>query len=98
MLLAKNGGELRRNRSMATRYAISRVYTVRVQLASPALFVLPTHLTRHMSGDSYFRGFLTSRSWFRLPPRRNPFRGWTIFMGDGGDTSGNSGRRGGSAD
>lgn len=97
MLLAKI---LRRIGGVATRYAISRVkYTVRVQPAPPTPFVLHhVHLTRHMSGDSYFRGFLTSHSRFRLPPRRNPFRGWTIFMGDGGDTSGNSGRRGGSAD
>lgn len=97
MLLA----EVFRRNGVATRYAISRMmYTARVQLA-PLIgppFVLRAHLTRHMSGDSYFRGFFTSRSRFRLPPRRNPFRGWTIFMGDDGDTSGNSGRRGGSAD
>lgn len=81
--------------SVATRYAISRVmYTaVCVQLAPPTPFVLRTISPNIWAGgDSSFRGFLTSRSWFRLPLRRNPFRGWTIFMGDGEDTSGNSGR------
>lgn len=29
----------------------------------------------------------------RPPPRKNPFRGWTIFMVDSGDRSGNSGCR-----
>lgn len=46
---------------------------------------------------SYFRGISLPLTRFRLPPRGNPFRGWTIFMGDDGDRCGNSGRRGGSA-
>lgn len=78
--------EFRENSLLVETFRRIGVATLVMGSYATRLIVPFVHLTRRMSGDSYFRGFLTSRSWFRLPPRRNPFRGWTIFMGDGGDT------------